>query len=246
MAGAAAAAGLKRVASSAAHRAPGASKATRGDPPPPPRCDDATQGALHFARRASRLNAKPRPALRRSAPDADEEDGDDDVGGGDGDDEEAAKARYYHPGKSEVDEASFEDWDERCHGPMDSKTNRRQFPECFIWSCCGGTLESRGCTRREAGVPRVPGDNGSISSDTSSGVDRAGHDGELEVVWESWPDHDEYIHGAIDTAENRRDYPDGFRWTCCGKQADGSPCCIASDDDEEEEDEEDDEEDGYY
>ena len=92
----------------------------------------------------------------------------------------------------EADTDAFVDWDERCHGPMDTKANRRQFPENFVWSCCDGTLgDLYGCMRRAPGEAREPGDNGYVSSDTASGVDRAGHDGELEVDWDGWPDHDE-------------------------------------------------------
>lgn len=140
----------------------------------------------------------------------------------------------YHPGEAECDFDSFEDWDERCHGPMDSKVNRRQFPESFLWSCCGGALNSRGCEARKPGEPRVPGDTGSVSSDTKSGLQREGHPGELEVVWDEWPDHDERVHGEIDTAANRRDFPDGFRWDCCGGRANAPGCAEISDEGEEE------------
>jgi hypothetical protein len=149
---------------------------------------------------------------------------------------------WRHPGKAYCDEEAFEDWDERCHGRMDTKANRREYPECFLWSCCGGTLTSRGCVARVPGAPRVPGDTGSVSPDTDSDCDRAGHPGELQVDWNEWPDHDEDVHGDIDTAANRRDHPDGFKWTCCGAQAD-APGCQADDDEEEGEEEEEEEED---
>ncbi|KAG6817277.1 hypothetical protein H0H87_010939 [Tephrocybe sp. NHM501043] len=42
----------------------------------------------------------------------------------------------FHPGELEVDEGEFADWDERCHGPMDSAHNRRECPENFKWTCC--------------------------------------------------------------------------------------------------------------
>jgi hypothetical protein len=58
---------------------------------------------------------------------------------------------WHHPGKAFCDEDAFEDWDESCHGRMDTKANRREYPECFLWNCCGCTLTSRGC------VARVPG-----------------------------------------------------------------------------------------
>lgn len=38
------------------------------------------------------------------------------------------------------------------------------------------------------------------------------HPGEIEVIDDEWPDHDERCHGPIDTKANRRDYPHGFEW----------------------------------
>lgn len=52
------------------------------------------------------------------------------------------------------------------------------------------------------------------------------HPGKLEVDRESdyWADHDEDCHGPIDTNENRREFPDGFRWSCCNKLGDEDGC----------------------
>ena len=52
-----------------------------------------------------------------------------------------------HPGKLEVDYDGWPDHDERCHGPIDTKANRREHPDGFVWSCCGaqGTF-AEGCT----------------------------------------------------------------------------------------------------
>jgi hypothetical protein len=150
----------------------------------------------------------------------------------DDDDDERARARWRHDGEAECDHEAFVDHDERCHGPMDCKANRRAVPENFIWSCCGGDLSSRGCVRRAPGEARCAGDNGSVSSDTRSGVARDGHTGDLEPDEDGWEDHDERCHGRINTAANRRDFPDGFVWSCCGKRGDGSPC--VSDDEEDE------------
>ena len=91
---------------------------------------------------------------------------------------------------------------------------------------------------RVPGASGVPGDNGSVSSDTESDCDRADHPGELKVDSNEWDNHDEDVHGDIDTAANRRDYPDGFKWTCCGGQAD-APGCQADDNEDEGEEEED-------
>ncbi|KAF2264845.1 hypothetical protein CC78DRAFT_494649 [Lojkania enalia] len=53
----------------------------------------------------------------------------------------------YHDCELEIDyEAStWWDWDERCHGLMDSKENREIHPEGFIWSCCEEEGTARGC-----------------------------------------------------------------------------------------------------
>ncbi|KAJ7116528.1 hypothetical protein C8R44DRAFT_210611 [Mycena epipterygia] len=51
----------------------------------------------------------------------------------------------FHPGDLEVDEAKFLDWDEDCHGPMDSPHNRDEFPGNFAWSCCKGDGMAEGC-----------------------------------------------------------------------------------------------------
>jgi hypothetical protein len=48
-------------------------------------------------------------------------------------------------GSLKVDYTMFVDWDEDCHGPMDTRSNRRDYPENFKWDCCyeDGTME--GC-----------------------------------------------------------------------------------------------------
>jgi len=51
----------------------------------------------------------------------------------------------YHPGDLEVNEEEFVDHDERCHGPMDTKANRRDFPENFTWNCCQNNGRADGC-----------------------------------------------------------------------------------------------------
>ncbi|KAI0649310.1 hypothetical protein C8Q79DRAFT_506303 [Trametes meyenii] len=55
----------------------------------------------------------------------------------------------YHTGDLEVDEESFVDWDEDVHGPMDTRSNRRQLPENFIWSCCERDGRQEGCVSAE-------------------------------------------------------------------------------------------------
>ncbi|KAG7444752.1 uncharacterized protein BT62DRAFT_981521 [Guyanagaster necrorhizus] len=61
----------------------------------------------------------------------------------------------FHPGEIEVDEACFVDWDEDCHGPMDTLANRRAYPENFLWTCCEENTGSGGCVIQEH-MPAVP------------------------------------------------------------------------------------------
>ncbi|KAI0671553.1 hypothetical protein C8Q78DRAFT_972915 [Trametes maxima] len=51
----------------------------------------------------------------------------------------------YHTGDLEVDEEAFVDWDEDVHGPMDTRSNRKEFPENFTWSCCDRDGTQAGC-----------------------------------------------------------------------------------------------------
>ncbi|KAJ7163901.1 hypothetical protein C8R43DRAFT_989121 [Mycena crocata] len=51
----------------------------------------------------------------------------------------------FHSGDLEVDETKFVDWDEDCHGPMDSAQNRDDYPENFSWSCCNAGGMAEGC-----------------------------------------------------------------------------------------------------
>ncbi|KDR78786.1 hypothetical protein GALMADRAFT_1268928 [Galerina marginata CBS 339.88] len=53
----------------------------------------------------------------------------------------------FHPGELTLSEESFVDWDEDCHGPMDTPENRRQYPENFSWTCCEENGLSNGCVR---------------------------------------------------------------------------------------------------
>ncbi|KAJ7895067.1 hypothetical protein B0H13DRAFT_828179 [Mycena leptocephala] len=62
----------------------------------------------------------------------------------------------FHPGDLEVNEAKFLDWDEDCHGPMDSEHNREEFPENFSWTCCNGDGMTEGCAngKHSVAVPK--------------------------------------------------------------------------------------------
>ncbi|KAF7128526.1 hypothetical protein CNMCM5793_003314 [Aspergillus hiratsukae] len=35
---------------------------------------------------------------------------------------------------------------------------------------------------------------------------------------DAWADHDEYVHGDINTKEMREEYPDGFYYPCCDRE----------------------------
>lgn len=52
-------------------------------------------------------------------------------------------------GELEVLEENFADWDEACHGPMDTPANRRSYPENFQWTCCDNVGLSSGCVQGE-------------------------------------------------------------------------------------------------
>lgn len=58
-------------------------------------------------------------------------------------------------GDLELHEESFVDWDEDCHGPMDTAQNRADYPQNFLWSCCDGVGDSPGCVTgvHAAGAP---------------------------------------------------------------------------------------------
>ena len=61
----------------------------------------------------------------------------------------------FWKGDLEILEEAFVDWDEDCHGPMDSNRNRRDYPENFLWSCCEKDGTSDGCVQRKH-RPAVP------------------------------------------------------------------------------------------
>lgn len=61
-----------------------------------------------------------------------------------------------------------------------------------------------------------------FASDDFSDGDRA--KGELEVDETQFADHDEACHGPMDTLENRRDFPQGFTWTCCDEDGSSEGC----------------------
>lgn len=52
--------------------------------------------------------------------------------------------------------------------------------------------------------------------------------GELEVnsdayVWTDWDEYNDY-YGPMNTKRNRREFPEGFAWDCCGEDANSEGC----------------------
>lgn len=43
---------------------------------------------------------------------------------------------------------------------------------------------------------------------------------------DAWPDWNENCFGEIDTPENRREYPEGFEWTCCQEPGNFRGCKV--------------------
>jgi hypothetical protein len=129
----------------------------------------------------------------------------------------------HHPGELEVDWDGdcWPDHDENCHGPIDTNSNRREFPENFIWSCCEKPGDESGCEKGEGNDLNARYPDSEPPSD-----DEGGHPGELEVDWNGdfWADHDENCHGKINTNTNRREFPEGFIWSCCEQPGDASGC----------------------
>jgi hypothetical protein len=177
--------------------------------------------------------------------DEEEEDEEDEEEDNDDDDSDSSDSeRWHHPGDSVAIPDDFP-VDEDEDALWDTKANRRDMPESFQWTCCGGDMTAKGCTRRiDSGVPRRNGDNGSVSSDTVSDPD-AGlhrHEGDLEVEWTEWPGFDPSEPNLVNTEANRRKHPRRFMWTCCGCSARAKWC---NDEDEEFEEEEEEEEDEF-
>ena len=56
------------------------------------------------------------------------------------------------------------------------------------------------------------------------------HKGTLEVDHNGdvWANEDGFVHGKIDTAKRRREYPGACYWTCCGSPGTSRGCVISS------------------
>jgi hypothetical protein len=131
--------------------------------------------------------------------------------------EEEEEEELHHPGELEPAEDGFVDWDDACHGDRNSNRVKRENPDEYEWTCCGLRGSSAGCTTGE-GWTLAERYMSSPEPNFPAGETR--HPGDLEVNYESgtWDDWDENCHGKIDTKSNKSEYPDGFTWTCCGKE----------------------------
>ncbi|KAJ7220197.1 hypothetical protein GGX14DRAFT_493576 [Mycena pura] len=59
--------------------------------------------------------------------------------------DDANELCLFHPGELKADETKFVDWDEDCHGPVDTPENRDEYPDNFSWTCCNGDATAPGC-----------------------------------------------------------------------------------------------------
>ncbi|OJD38695.1 uncharacterized protein BKCO1_4000203 [Diplodia corticola] len=71
---------------------------------------------------------------------------------------------HLGPLNVDLDHDIWTDWCDKTYGPLDNEENMRnnfpQYPEGFVWTCCGGRGDSNGCQRgphqqREASIKRV-------------------------------------------------------------------------------------------
>ncbi|KAJ5833773.1 hypothetical protein N7474_002084 [Penicillium riverlandense] len=56
-----------------------------------------------------------------------------------------SKSCFYHSDYNAPDYDAFVDHDEDCHGTIDSDEMRKEFPENFIYECCGRNLTEEPC-----------------------------------------------------------------------------------------------------
>lgn len=55
------------------------------------------------------------------------------------------------------------------------------------------------------------------------------HDGRMECDWDSdyWADYDDDAGGPRDSEYSRKEYPDGWAWTCCDEQGSHRGCKLS-------------------
>ena len=125
----------------------------------------------------------------------------------DSDEDSDDDGERHHPGDLIVAEDGFPDWDENCHGKIDTNSNRSEYPDQFEWDCCGAAGDEEGCEKGagESIEDRYPPTPPPSSYVPVQDGDRY-HPGELEVDWEDgFADWDEDCHGPRDTASNREE-----------------------------------------
>jgi hypothetical protein len=59
------------------------------------------------------------------------------------------------------------------------------------------------------------------------GVNRSTGETEPDYDGDFWADHDEDCHGEIDTDDMRKDFPEGFIWSCCEKSGEEKGCRVS-------------------
>jgi hypothetical protein len=152
------------------------------------------------------------------------------------DEDEDEDAPYHHPGDLEPSDDGFVDWDDDCHGDRYSNSIRREYPDEYVWDCCGASGTSKGCTKGEG--PDID-EKYATSPEPELDEIENHHSGELEINSEShtWDDWDEGCHGPMDSKTNRSEYPDGFVWNCCEKEGTYASGCEGEDGEEESDDE---------
>ncbi|KAF7375263.1 hypothetical protein MSAN_00413000 [Mycena sanguinolenta] len=85
----------------------------------------------------------------------------------------------FHPGDLEADEEKFPDWDEDCHGPMDTENNREEYPQNFSCSLLSDSKLIMACHSSSSYAPSptfdpsptFPTSSASLSASKSSFAD---------------------------------------------------------------------------
>ncbi|GMH64178.1 hypothetical protein TL16_g03903 [Triparma laevis f. inornata] len=148
----------------------------------------------------------------------------------DDDDDKSEPEERHHPGELEPAEDGFVDWDDECHGDRYSNAIKREYPDEYVWDCCNQRGSSVGCTEGEGWTLEEKYTSSPVP-DLRTGETR--HPGDLEVNYDSttWNDWDESCHGTIDTKSNKSEFPEGFVWSCCGKEGTYASGCEGNSDD---------------
>jgi len=95
------------------------------------------------------------------------------------------------------DAEEWYDWDEDCHGPIDTEEHQQEYPDGFIWDCCDKPGSRRGCTRgrhKESQTLKRLRSNGVIPAQTPLSLDASQRSA---------------MEGAVRQARNLRNAEDG-------------------------------------